>query len=234
MSWSLIAHLAAQSSTNSTFTSSSIDTTGADTLFVEVSWYDGAGGGAVLTDSKSNTWTALTARTNTSQSTSRSQMYYAQNATVGSGHTFTLTGTTSFPSFAMAAFSGGDLSAPYDSGFGEIVGYADGPATITLSSTTPTNDNSLIISSIQDQDGTNTVSVTQVTITDYNPRVANSLGSGLAYLIQTSKAASSPVWSNFNSGNSYTATQQAFIAAAGGGGGATVSSQMVKQLYVMP
>lgn len=221
MTWSSapIAHTVAQSLTTNTIISSAIDTTGADTLFVEVSWYDGLGGTAVLTDSKSNTWNAMTARTNSGTGTSRSQFYYAKNATVGSGHTFTVTSTSAYPGVAVAAFSGGDLSAPYDSTAGESVGYSGGSSVVNPGSLTPTNDNSICIVTLQNQSGTNTPSIDGgFTISDYAGRVANGLGVGLAYLVQTSKAASNPQWSNLDTSFGYTTTQQIFIAAAGGGG----------------
>lgn len=90
-------------------TTAGINTTGADLLVVGINQFQGTI--QTLTDSKSNTWTQLTLRQGTDP---RSVLFYAKNATVDSSHTFTYTGTTIYPVLNVMAFSGSDLSAPFD------------------------------------------------------------------------------------------------------------------------
>lgn len=82
-------------------TTSAIDTTGATFLILAMASYTGAGAPTV-TDSKSNSWTALTART---IGGSRMQLFYSFPSSVGSGHTFSES-VNNYTGFAVAAFSG--------------------------------------------------------------------------------------------------------------------------------
>ena len=82
----LIAHAIVGSSTGNNATTSAIDTTGA-TLLVALIVTDTGGG--TMSDSKGNTWTALTAHSG--GTTVTGQLFYVSNPTVGSGHTFTPT-----------------------------------------------------------------------------------------------------------------------------------------------
>ncbi len=97
---------AASSNTNTSVTTGT-DTTGCTALVV----YCGTGAtGATVSDSKSNTWTALTQY----QSTSVDETikgYYAENPTVGSSHTFTCTTTAAYPAMCMMGLSGTGTSS---------------------------------------------------------------------------------------------------------------------------
>ena len=65
-----------------------------------------------ISDSKSNTWTALTV---TSDGGGASNViYYAKNATVGASHTFTFTCTACSGMVVVASFSGIDTASPFD------------------------------------------------------------------------------------------------------------------------
>ncbi len=88
----IIAHVLLPGGVNGGDTTGTpIDTTGANLLIFGVSYLDGSA--PTISDSKSNTWTALTA---TLPSTSGDiRIYYAKNPTVGAGHTFSATGTGS-------------------------------------------------------------------------------------------------------------------------------------------
>src|SRR4051812_10619033 len=88
MAIGLVAHATAQySSASSGCTSGAIDTSGANFLVASVSFL--VGGTPVLSDSKGNTWTA---RTTVNGGTSAIKEFYVTNPTVGSGHTFTISG----------------------------------------------------------------------------------------------------------------------------------------------
>lgn len=82
-------------------TSSSLDTTGANCVAVFVSWWSGGTvGGSPLTDSKGNTYTAISGGTSAGGT-----WYIATNATVGTGHTVTFTTTGAYPFVRVIALS---------------------------------------------------------------------------------------------------------------------------------
>src|SRR5262249_1127355 len=87
-------------SAGSSCTTSSVDITGA-TLIVITTAYDGTPTGCTVSDSKSNTWTGLTTYTGGLDAL---KIYYAVNPTVGTGHTFTCSG--SFPTCGVSLYSG--------------------------------------------------------------------------------------------------------------------------------
>lgn len=192
-----------------TFSTSAIDTTGADLLIVVV----GYATAPTLTDSKSNTWTGLTIRTNISIG---NRIYYAWNAIVGSGHTFTLTGASIVASLVVQAYAGSQVSGdPFDQQNGHDGG---GNATsFTTGSITPGVDNELVIAGICYSDTTSLAIDSGLSIVDQNPLVGGSnYGSGLADIIQTTAGAVNPTWSWTNSAQP-AATIASFKAAAAGG-----------------
>lgn len=188
MAIALVTHTLAQSADTNTVTTSSIDTTGADLLVVAVTWSTG-GTFTNLTDSKTNTWTQLTAKTASGVSTS---FFYAKNATVGSGHTFSANGTAFFPSIAVAAFSGSDLTAPVDV---ENGGTTASGTSLATGSVTPGQDNELVIFACGDA-WTGTIAVDVGSITDQAAIVGGTaFALAMAYQIQTTATARNPSWS---------------------------------------
>lgn len=191
--FALVAHVIAQSTTTNSITSSAIDTTGADLLVAVTNHYIGGGGSLTLSDSKGNTWTPLTLR---SVGSGRSRMYYAKNAIVGTGHTFTATGTGSFPVVAVQAFSGSDLTSPFD----VENGVSDTSIFLTSGqpgSVTPSLNNELIIAgqaNLNSNGGASSID-SGFTKTDGVDRAPNGLGVAIAYLIQTTATAANPTWS---------------------------------------
>jgi hypothetical protein len=108
MAIALVVTLAASFGGPSGGTTSAIDTTGANLIVISVSYYSAASGFPVVSDSKSNTWTALTARENVSGH----RFYYCLSPTVGTGHTFTIVrGSIAdiYPAVVVHAFSGVNL-----------------------------------------------------------------------------------------------------------------------------
>jgi len=105
----LVANATAGSSNTTSVTTAAIDTTGASLLVAGVSNYTGG----TLTDSMSNTWTLLTGSVGGVDC--RMNFYYAKNATVGVGHTFTFSnGTATYPAISVTAWSGADPANPFD------------------------------------------------------------------------------------------------------------------------
>jgi hypothetical protein len=97
--WTLVSRTSFGSASGGT--TPSINTTTANLIVAEVSSYYPVGE-PVLSDSKGNTWIALTRHYDLGLISSN-RLYYCINPTVGSGHTFTLTG--SFVSFNVTAFN---------------------------------------------------------------------------------------------------------------------------------
>jgi hypothetical protein len=189
MAWSLIAHAPSifVSTANSDTTATPIDTTGADLLIVVGSQYSGVAAGTV-TDSKGNTWTALTAQSATPE---YEQMFYCQGGTVGAGHTFAFSGQ--FSSCAVAAFSG-SVASPLDVQAGQAFA---GAGSIAAGSVTPGQNDSLIVTGLGlAVPGAAPITVgSGFTITDTVPPVnPNYEGVGIAYLVQTTAAAINPTW----------------------------------------
>jgi len=93
-------------------TSSAITSTGGS-LIVCSDGYWGAIDNSLCTDSKTNTYTALTARADAAVNTNK--LSYAQNPTVGTSHTFTLTSPTNnaYPSGCGGVFSGMKLASVF-------------------------------------------------------------------------------------------------------------------------
>lgn len=207
MAFSLVANTGA--ATGGSTTTSAINTTGANLIIIACS---GNGVVASPTDSKSNTWTALTSRT--SGVIGATRIFYCLNPTVGSGHTFTC--ASGFPTVTVTAWSGAATSSVFDVENGATSSSATSLAT---GSVTPANANSLIIAAIGMSDqmtGTGAINggFTVANAIYGQPGVTE--GGGQAYLIQTSAAAANPTWSNWSPAGSCAAAIAVFKAAGGG------------------
>lgn len=182
------------SSTNSnSVTTSGIDTSGMSFLCVAVADYNGVAVGT-LSDSKGNTWTALTTYTGTY---SRMVLYYVNSntPTVGTGHTFTYTRTGSFPAICVISASG-TAAAPFDVQNGASAPFTSaGP--LATGSVTPTYHNSLIISGNCNDSPAQTHSInSSFTITNQQLWGSGTNdGCAMAYKIQTTATAENPQWS---------------------------------------
>lgn len=183
MAIALVSHIAFQPGGGGG-TSTSIDTTGANFLVANLVIING--GSATLTDSYGNTWTALTSYGNSTQA----QLYYVASPTVGTGHTFTITGSSQFPALAVASFSGVASSSPLDV---EIGNTASSATSCSTGSLTPTSNNELMITGIGTV-SSHAPTVNIGTVTDSLGEAA-SWGVGLAYLVQTSATAENATWS---------------------------------------
>lgn len=185
MAYSLLTHAAAGSSSSGA-TTGAIDTTGADLIVIGASY--GASTTITVSDSKGNTWTPLTAQANASH---KNQLYYCQAPTVGSGHTFTISGTNSYGGITVLAISGSTAS-PFDQQNGAA---AAATGSIATGSITPSSDNELIVTAASFEFvGTPTVdsSFTQLEVAAYTPGAT--YGCVLGYQIQTTATARNPTW----------------------------------------
>jgi len=163
-------------------TTSAIDTTGATLLVLHVGYVTSA---LTVTDSKGNAWAPLTTRVSGSFST---RFYACFAPIVGSGHTFTVTGASSFPAIIVTAFSG---VASYQTESGAT--GASSP--LASGSVTPAANGALVLTGrMAGAAATNTLTpsgFTRLTV-PYGASV-NVLGD-LGYLVQTTAAAIDPTW----------------------------------------
>ncbi len=172
-----------------------IDTTGANLIVVSGAWFAGVTTDMVISDSKSNlTWVALTAHANSGNI--RNQLFYCFSPTVGSGHTFDLSGPSTFSSIQVIAFNN-IAASPFD-----VENGADANASsLQTGSVTPSQANSLVISGEANE---NNGSGGAATINSgFTREVALPYGAGfeggcIAYKILSAIAAENPTWDIVN------------------------------------
>jgi hypothetical protein len=196
----LIATTAASNpGTPNTVTTAGVNTTGAN-LIVVMAGYDAGFSGTssaipVVTDNMGNgSYTGLP-RQNSALGNAGNLFYFA-NPTVGSGHTFTLTGTNTFPAIAVAAFSNAS-SSPFDSQIG--AGDAGSPSVNPVGgSVTPSSNNALIVTgctygAATATDATN-ISGSFAIASHVAANVGIAYGCGLAWWKQPTSSATNPQW----------------------------------------
>lgn len=191
-------------------TSGAVDTSGASLTVVHISQYV-VPTKITPTDSKGNTYTGLTAQASGIEAYAR--MWYSENPTVGTGHTFTASQAASFPTADFAAFSGVATSSSFDQQNG-ATGTAN---TLSTGSVTPSADNELVVAGLSENTAATIAINASMTIIDsaqYN--AGNSEGGALAYIVQTTAGAINPQWSGFAASSSAAtiATFKAVAAAA--------------------
>lgn len=219
MAISLVANVLGTGGINGA-TTGSVDTTGANLIVVSTGYYY-PGGSVSVSDNKGNAYVPLTQRHASANSGNR--MFYCLGATVGSGHTFTVSGNGTYAALAVAAFSnvsqatyGGSLfPVGFPVPFYDPSGYdgydgETGSATSSVSpgistgSLTPSREESLMVTGLGfDINATYTVN-SGFTITNQQPWVNGvNMGVGLAYKIKSSASSENVTWSpsGFHFGN---------------------------------
>ena len=169
-------------------TSSAIDTTGANLIVIVAARLEGSA--PTISDSASNTWSALTVRNSGNSAAVR--IYYVFAPTTSATHTFTSSGANTYGSLSILAFSG-SVTSPFDAENG--AGATTGTSRAT-GSVTPAEDNELFIAGIAFG-----VEVTGLAIDStfigLNHYIAGgtSIDVGSAYKIQTTGGAENPTFS---------------------------------------
>ncbi len=174
----------AGSTNDNDVTSPGVDTTTAKLIVLGVS-HDYVGSDYTPTDSKSNTWTPLTARSNFTAN--RLRLWYCVNPTTDAAHTFSLTATGHKPSIAVQAFS--VAAGGFDA--------ETGAASTQPGSITPAENWEVLITC-----GSNgaTGGGSSQSITSPFTQSANLLGGthaqalSMAYSIQATATARNPIW----------------------------------------
>lgn len=214
---SLVAYTA--SSSAGAVTTNSIDTTGADLIVIGLAADDGYN--TTPTDSKSNTWTQVT---NTyTQGNVRVRMWYTTPSSVGSGHTFSFSGSPLGTMF-VAAFEDANQSSPADQQNGANA-FASSLATGSI---TPTEDNELIIGlyGINSTGVPMSVDNGMIEINEVDFLAGNYYGGMMAYKVQTTAAAINPTFTRTNS-NGQAATVVSFKRAAAAAATSTSTPQVI-------
>lgn len=169
-------------------TSDAVDTTGADLIVLVVAFYEQT---QTVSDSNGNIWTLI--RRETYFDIASCSLYYCKNATVGAGHTFTVSSAAGGnSSVAVSAFSGANTTAPLDQQNGAQVTFV---STAQPGSITPSQDNCLVAAGIMIGDNESVSSIDGgFTLAAQAGTAFSTARAGIAYLIQTTAAASNPTW----------------------------------------
>jgi hypothetical protein len=202
MAYSVVAHTIGGSPT------SGIDTTGADLIVV----VEGCTAFGTFSDSKSNTWTALSDWTASGDAVLL-RCRYCQAPTVGSGHTFSSSGGLQ-TTLSVIALSG-SVGTPLDQqNFMASQGTPVQPGSITPGA----NNEVLITAGAGYVGGSDFTAIDSgFTISDHASFGTFGVSQGMAYLIQTTATSENPTWTGatFNNGCGIAS----FKASGGGGGG---------------
>jgi len=200
----------AKGSSSSGVTTDGVDTTGATSIQLAVSSYHIAPM-PTISDSKGNTYTALSSY---NDGTERIQMFYVENPTVGSGHTFTASGLSSFASIAVAAFKGGATSSSFDVENGN---FSTGVTTVTTGSITPTQNNELILAAVNFNAAGDTVSINSGlnVLAQFAPGSGTNFGVALAAKTLGTAVAINPTWTAGSVSGGMAASIAAFKLAGG-------------------
>lgn len=213
-------------------TSPSIDTTGANVIVIGVSWYSGYVPPLVLSDSKGNTWLSLTKQSSGGTGVS-TQMFYAYNPTVGTGHTFTVGTNTIYAELMISAWSAGTFTTdPFDVENGATT---NGGSPLQPGSVSPNQNDELLIATLAGIGSINTIDSGFTILLNRTAAPgggATRMSGALAYKIQTSAGAENPQWAWSDAGFG-TAPGAAAIATfkvstgGGGGGGSSFPAAIV-------
>lgn len=172
-------------------TSSGIDTTGAALLVANVSWYADTSdtNNPTLSDSKGNTWTGLTTVYNTHCG---GRLYYCINPVVGSGHTFTLTGTGVYAAVVVTAWTDSGTGTAYDKQNGASDAVI---STQTPGSVTPAANGSLLVTGLLTSElGTVSIGSSFTIAATVGFAGGTNEGATQAYRVQATAAALNPQW----------------------------------------
>jgi hypothetical protein len=150
-----------------------------------------------ISDSKSNTWTLVRSQTNSSAV----DIYYCVNPTTDANHTFTVDGGSGsshdFNNIFVGAWTGSSTITLDQQNGNQTAGTSG-----TANSITPTVNNELVIAALTCFIGTSITINSSYNVVDVTRSFGSgNYGSGMAYIIQTTAAATNPTWSWTTSAN---------------------------------
>ena len=185
-------------------TTSAINTTGANLIVFSSASTNVT---PIVSDSKGNTYTALTSRF---LSSVYQRIIYVYNPIVGSGHSFTITGTSLNSAVSVYAFSG-------ISGYSGVENGASGSTSpLSTGSVTPSTNGSLIFTGMSSNGAVVSAAPSGFTGFVHIPSSGSNRQVASAYLIQTTAAAINPQWA-------WTGTVNVAVAIAVFGAALTVT-----------
>lgn len=193
----------------STQTTSAVDCTGANLFVVHLGMVTSVSN--TLSDSTTALWDCASVTPQT-VGINLGQLCFAKNVTGSATQTFTLTCTNCFFAMEAIGFSGADISAPLDQQSGSIQAAA---STIQAGSVTPGSDGQVIVSGVEIQAGDLTSVDLSFVISDHTANSGSNVGSGMAYLIETTATAKNPT-DTMSGSSSLAAINATFKAAATG------------------
>jgi len=171
-------------------TTAAINTTGATLIAVSVSWSAILGGSfSAVTDSKGNPYTGLTRRTSPTESSIQQWFYCLAPASVGAGHTVTVSGGSFDPVAVVYAFAG---VVAYGAESGAVLAAG---ASLATGLVTPARAGALILTGVCGRyaTSTHTVAPAGFTLRTHYAGFLNLQGSA-AYYVQPTIAAIDPTW----------------------------------------
>lgn len=192
--YTLIGSVSAGSSAGGAITTGNLNTTGATLLVLAVGYYAPAGA-ASISDSKSNTWAALTVSTRGGGDADAIRFYYVAGGVVGTGHNFT-NSASNYSSLCVLAFSG-SAASPFDQ---ENSDTQDFGTSVGSGALTPSQNGALVVAAVALRgyagDG-QTVSVDSGQTKQEEVTGAGGAHAGVAisYEIQTTATLRNPTWS---------------------------------------
>ncbi len=201
--------VAASAAAGATATTAGVTTTGGNLIVIAASNF--ASTVYVITDSKSNTYTAIT---NYAGGSSNVKLFYCLNPTVGSSHTFS--GVGAYIAISAIAFSGAKATSALDQTNG--AGSASNSATQATGSITPSEDNELLITADSNRGAaaTQTCAGSVGYTTPSSGKIAfsagNNMGVAIGYIIQTTLFADNATWTTNPAGPDIAATISSFKA----------------------
>lgn len=230
-----IASVVAQATGSGAFTSGAIDTSGANFLMFCIGGsYNVSGLGvlnATISDSKSNTWVQVLATQCANSNDAAIRVWTCFNPTVGGGHTFSVTSTSSFATIVVDARSGVFSGAITASNYTGSVLSGGGQLGPTL---TPPDSNSLLYCMASDSSAAGvhpTMSGVQPGGFSTTPLQFGNAVSGQAYSlsvwsqIQGAIATSNPLVNVTSPSNAFI---YSFKPTAGGGGSGPPSGSLMR------
>jgi hypothetical protein len=190
-----LTHASAVNTTH-TVTTAGVDTTGADLIVIGIAYNVGAT--PIISDNKGNIWTALTSNIT---STAVARLYYCVNPAVGTGHTFSNTGSANLCAIFMEAFSGVAPGSKKDQETGNTSTIS---LTVQTGNITPTQNNELLVTVLGFNLAGLSASINSgFTKTDeQNFLTGTYYGGAMAYLIQTTAGAINPTWTRTTNADS--------------------------------
>lgn len=220
MAISLVAHIAAAGDP------AAIDTTGSNLIIVYVDADNSPT--PAITDSKSNSWTALPVHAATHPNANL--IFYSLNPTVGTGHTFSVTGVGAASIFVSAY--AGVLAYVSDDGAGTTVSTSS----IQPGAITPTN-GTLLVTGLGYFALTATASIDSgFTITDQVASVAGTnYGGAMGYKVVSSIVPVNPTWTiTVASATGACCSMVAFSPITAGSGLGRITQSALETLTLQP